>query len=158
MNLSLLSLSGYSIKSIFETAGIEAEVGFSDICIISKKTISTVSVNTDKNMISFYSHISMHHLNEKNIELIINELNNAIPLLRIEHDNYVNPDGSTDIMFSYDHILFNDNSISPINILNLHTIFEELVYQASYNFREAKLKSFKEYNNLNIYTDNYNEF
>tara|TARA_Y100001968_G_C19050444_1_gene568901 strand:- start:104 stop:562 length:459 start_codon:yes stop_codon:yes gene_type:complete len=142
MNFSLGFLSSYNLSQIFTTAGLKSEVSFDDFCLVSNQTITSISVQQESNSIQFNSHISVFNLNEKEIgDLII--FINHITSLKVSFDSFHNPDGSKDVLFFYEHMFFDDCSISPIDILFLHDFFESLVYQASICLREAIIsKSF----------------
>ena len=136
MNFTPNHLSASNLSHIFSAVSFNAEAG-DDYCIVRNEIISSVSV--DQNILQFVSHISVFNLNDNDISQLVSNLNNDIGLLKITYDSFFNPDGSRDISFFYGHAIFSDASISPINIIRLHSMFERLVYDASYLCREASL-------------------
>ena len=138
MGFTTNHLSASNLSHIFSAVSFNAEAG-DDYCIVRNEIISSVCIDREQNTLQFVSHISVFNLNDKEISQLVSNLNNEIDLLKITYDSFTNPDGSRDISFFYGHVIFSDASISPINIIKLHSMFERLVYDASYLCREASL-------------------
>ena len=138
MGFTTNHLSASNLSHIFSAVSFNAEAG-DDYCIVRNEIISSVCIDREQNTLQFVSHISVFNLNDKEISQLVSNLNNEIDLLKITYDSFTNPDGSRDISFFYGHVIFSDASISPINIIKLHSMFERLVYDASFRCREASL-------------------
>ena len=143
-------LSATNLASIFLADSIDAETAEDDVCIIRKQYITSLWMDLEENMIRFSSHLSTFRLNTIDLEKLVNRMNNEIGGLKITYDDYTNPDGSKDLIFSYDHLLKGDATICPKTLLFLHYKFERLIYESSLIYRENYLCKSIDYKQLEM--------
>ena len=150
MEFTSTYLSAANLANIFIADSINAEVVEDDHCIIRKQYISSLWIDLEENMIRFSSHISTFNLNNSEIETLVHKMNNEIGGIKTTYDEYTNPNGSQDLLFSYDHLLNQDSEICPKHLLFLHYKFEYFLYQASLIYREQTISQDSKYKQLEL--------
>ena len=134
-NLSLGFIA--EILDLFEVNAISSN---NDFVLIKDNYHSTMHLNKEEDFIEFLSTIEVKDFGEIYLSFLDFIMKSHNRNFDVNIDCCLNKNGSNDLTFLFKYDLRNKSYIEDIEILNLHNIFESLLYRAMHICREINLR------------------
>ena len=134
-NLSLGFIA--EILDLFEVNAITSN---NDFVLIKGNYHSTLHLNKEKDFIEFLSTTEVKDFGEIYLSFLEFIMKSHNRNFNIVLDDCPNKNGSNDLTFLFKYDLINKSHIEDIEILNLHNLFESLLYKAMHICREINLR------------------
>ena len=147
MRIPKQNLTNGFIAEILELFQLNAITSDNNLVLIKDNYLSTININKDQDYIEFISTLEVRDFGKiylSFLEFIMKSHNRNFDLVL---DDCPNKNGSNDLTFLFKYDLRNKSHIEDIEILNLHNLFESLLYKANHIFRQIVL--IKRENELN---------
>ena len=135
------------IAEILDLFQVNGKTSVSNFVLIKDNYQSTIHINKDEDFIEFISTLEVRDFGKiylSFLEFIMKSHNRNFSVVL---DDCPNKNGSNDLTFLFKYDLRNKSHIEDIEILNLHNLFESLLYKASHMCRQIVL--IKRENELN---------
>jgi len=146
----LKELTAFQLSAIFDSSSAQTEIVEENLCLVMQDSITSIWVDLKKSLLKFSSYISAKNFSPTEIQEIVSDLNNNVHKLNVSHDEFLNPDGSTDLILSADQYLDPSEHFNPSYIRYLHQYFEELVTKAALTYRERVIQKNYKYKQLEL--------
>ena len=132
------------ILDLFQVNSITSD---NNIVLIKDNYQSTIQINKDEDFIEFISIIEVRDFGEIYLSFLEFIMKSHNRNFNVFLDDCLNKNGSNDLTFLFKYDLRNKSHIEDIEILNLHNLFESLLYKANHICRQIVL--IKRENELN---------
>ena len=147
MRIPKQNLTNGFIAEILELFQFNAITSDNNHVLIKDNYLSTININKDQDYIEFISTLEVRDFGKiylSFLEFIMKSHNRNFDVVL---DDCPNKNGSNDLTFLFKYDLRNKSHIEDIEILNLHNLFESLLYKANHICRQIVL--IKRENELN---------
>ena len=147
MRIPKQNLTNGFIAEILELFQLNVITSDNNLVLIKDNYISTININKDQDFIEFISTLEVRGFGKiylSFLEFIMKSHNRNFNMFL---DDCPNKNGSNDLTFLFKYDLRNKSHIEDIEILNLHNLFESLLYKANHICRQIVL--IKRENELN---------
>lgn len=147
MRIPKENLTNEFVAEILDLFQVNAKTSFSNFVLIKDNYQSTIHINKDEDFIEFISIIEVRDFGEIYLSFLEFIMKSHNRNFNIVLDDCPNKNGSNDLTFLFKYDLRNKSHIEDIEILNLHNLFESLLYKANHICRQIVL--IKRENELN---------
>ena len=147
MRIPKQNLTNGFIAEILELFQLNAITSDNNLVLIKDNYLSTININKDQDYIELISTLEVRDFGKiylSFLEFIMKSHNRNFSVVL---DDCPNKNGSNDLTFLFKYDLRNKSHIEDIEILNLHNLFESLLYKANHICRQIVL--IKRENELN---------
>ena len=129
MELKLNQLSASNLASIFNNAFIEAEiVKNTDFCAIRGEHVLLASALKDQNTIQFQNLNQLPAgMTEEDAKKLVSAVNSQIVVLKAHLMKNSTGDNQLSMIFEYNHIVFDNETISPKTIVQIARFVEKAI-------------------------------
>ena len=127
------------IAEILDLFQVNSMTSDNNLVLVRGNYHSTIHLNKDEDFIEFISTLEVKDFGKiylSFLEFIMKSHNRDFD---IDFDDYPNKNGCNDLTFLFKYDLRNKSHIEDIEILNLHNLFESLLYKANHMCREIVL-------------------
>ena len=133
------------ILDLFQVSVITSD---NNLVLIKDNYHSTIHLNKDEDFIEFISTLEVSDFEEIHLSFLQFLMKSHNINFNVDLDDCPNKNCSRDLTFLFKYDLGNESHIEDIEILNLHNLFESLLYKANHICREIVLiKRLNELNN-----------
>ena len=126
---------------------INAITSDNNLVLIKANYLSSININKDQEYIEFISTLEVRDFGKIYLSFLEFIMKSHDRNFNVVLDDCPNKNGSNDLTFLFKYDLRNKSHIEDIEILNLHNLFESLLYKANHICREIFL--IKRVNELN---------
>ena len=147
MRISKENLTPGFIAEILDLFQVNSITSDNNLVLIKDNYQSTIQINKDEDFIEFISIIEVRDFGEIYLSFLEFIMKSHNRNFNIVLDDCPNKNGSNDLTFLFKYDLRNKSHIEDIEILNLHNLFESLLYKANHICRQIVL--IKRENELN---------
>ena len=147
MRIPKENLSYGFISEILDLFQVNAITSDNSFVLIKDNYHYTIHLNKDEDYIEFISTLEVRDFGEIYLSFLKFIMKSHNRNFNIDFDDFPNKNGSKDLTFLFKYDLRNKIHIEDIEILNLHNLFESLLYKANHICREIFL--IKRLNELN---------
>ena len=140
MRISTQNLSNGFISEILNLFGINSKNLNNQFVLVEDSFLYNLSYNRESKCIELTSFIKVKDIPENHQGNINFIMKNHDPRIDLKFDNCKDTDGYSDILISFKYLLSEDNFLDDLEILNLHNLFDSLLYKANYLFREINIR------------------
>ena len=129
MELKLNQLSASNLVSIFKNAFIEAEiVKNTDFCAIRGEHVLLASALKDQNTIQFQNLNQLPDgMTEEDAKKLVSAVNSQIVVLKAHLMKNSTGDNQLSMIFEYNHIILDNETISPKTIVQIARFVEKAI-------------------------------
>ena len=136
MRISKENLTPGFIAEILDLFQVNSITSDNNLVLIKDNYQSTIQINKDDDFIEFISIIEVRDFGEIYLSFLEFIMKSHNRNFNIVLDDCPNKNGSNDLTFLFKYDLKNKSHIEDIEILNLHNLFESLLYKANHMCRE----------------------
>ena len=139
MRIPKQNLTNGFIAEILELFQLNAITSDNNLVLIKDNYLSTININKDQDYIEFISTLEVRDFGKiylSFLEFLMKSHNRNFDVVL---DDCPNKNGSNDLTFLFKYDLRNKSHIEDIEILNLHNLFESLLYKANHICRQIVL-------------------
>ena len=147
MRIPKQNLTNGFIAEILELFQLNVITSDNNLVLIKDNYLSTININKDQNFIEFISTLEVRDFGKIYLSFLEFIMKSHNRNFNIVLDDCPNKNGSNDLTFLFKYDLKNKSHIEDIEILNLHNLFESLLYKANHICRQIVL--IKRENELN---------
>ena len=147
MRIPKENLSYGFISEILDLFQVNAITSDNSFVLIKDNYHYTIHLNKDEDYIEFISTLEVRDFGEIYLSFLKFIMKSHNRNFNIDFDDFPNKNGSKDLTFLFKYDLRNKIHIEDIEILNLHNLFESLLYKANHICRQIVL--IKRENELN---------
>ena len=147
MRIPKKNLTNGFIAEILDLFQLNAITSDNNLVLIKDNYLSTISINKDQEYIEFISTLEVRDFGKIYLSFLEFIMKSHNRNFNVVLDDCPNKNGSNDLTFLFKYDLRNKSHFEDIEILNLHNLFESLLYKANHICREIFL--IKRVNELN---------
>ena len=147
MRISKENLTPGFIAEILDLFQVNSITSDNNLVLIKDNYQSTIQINKDEDFIEFISTLEVRDFGKIYLSFLEFIMKSHNRNFNVDLDDCINKNGSNDITFLFKYDLRNKSHIEDIEILNLHNLFESLLYKANHICRQIVL--IKRENELN---------
>ena len=147
MRIPKQNLTNGFIAEILELFQLNVITSDNNLVLIKDNYLSTININKDQDFIEFISTLEVRDFGKIYLSFLEFIMKSHNRNFNVDLDDCINKNGSNDITFLFKYDLRNKSHIEDIEILNLHNLFESLLYKANHICRQIVL--IKRENELN---------
>ena len=147
MRIPKQNLTNGFIAEILELFQLNVITSDNNFVLIKDNYQSTIHINKDEDFIEFISTLEVRDFGKIYLSFLEFIMKSHNRNFNVDLDDCINKNGSNDITFLFKYDLRNKSHIEDIEILNLHNLFESLLYKANHICRQIVL--IKRENELN---------
>ena len=147
MRISKENLTPGFIAEILDLFQVNSITSDNNLVLVKNNYHSTIHLNKDEDFIEFISTLEVKDFGKIYLSFLEFIMKSHNINFNVDLDDCINKNGSNDITFLFKYDLRNKSHIEDIEILNLHNLFESLLYKANHICREILL--IKRVNELN---------
>ena len=147
MRISKENLTPGFIAEILDLFQVNSITSDNNLVLIKDNYQSTIHLNKDEDFIEFISTLEVKDFGKIYLSFLEFIMKSHNRNFNIVLDDCPNKNGSNDLTFLFKYDLRNKSHIEDIEILNLHNLFESLLYKANHICRQIVL--IKRENELN---------
>ena len=147
MRIPKENLTHEFVAEILDLFQVNAKTSVSNFVLIKENYQSTIHINKDEDFIECISTLEVRDFGKIYLSFLEFIMKSHNINFNVDFDDCINKNGSNDITFLFKYDLRNKSHIEDIEILNLHNLFESLLYKANHICREIFL--IKRVNELN---------
>ncbi len=136
MRIPKKNLTNGFIAEILDLFQLNAITSDSNLVLIKDNYLSTISINKDQEYIEFISTLEVRDFGKIYLSFLEFIMKSHNRNFNVVLDDCPNKNGSNDLTFLFKYDLRNKSHIEDIEILNLHNLFESLLYKANHMCRE----------------------
>ena len=128
------------IAELLDLFDVKAKNSNNSLVLIEDNYSSTLFLNKRKSYIEFSSYLEVKDFGEVYLSFLQFMMHSHDERFDVIIDNCHNKNGSYDLIFLFKYDLRSKTYIEDIEILNLHNLFESLLYKANHICREIILR------------------
>ena len=147
MRIPKENLTHEFVAEILDLFQVNAKTSVSNFVLIKDNYQSTIHINKDEDFIEFISTLEVRDFGKIYLSFLEFIMKSHNINFNVFLDDCPNKNGSNDLTFLFKYDLRNKSHIEDIEILNLHNLFESLLYKANHICRQIVL--IKRENELN---------
>ncbi len=147
MRIPKKNLTNGFIAEILDLFQLNAITSDKNLVLIKDNYLSTININKDQNFIEFISTLEVRDFGKIYLSFLEFIMKSHNRNFNVVLDDCPNKNGSKYLTFLFKYDLRNKSHIEDIEILNLHNLFESLLYKANHICRQIVL--IKRENELN---------
>ena len=147
MRIPKENLTHEFVAEILDLFQVNAKTSVSNFVLIKENYQSTIHINKDEDFIECISTLEVRDFGKIYLSFLEFIMKSHNRNFNIVLDDCPNKNGSNDLTFLFKYDLINKSHIEDIEILNLHNLFESLLYKANHICRQIVL--IKRENELN---------
>ena len=147
MRIPKENLTHEFVAEILDLFQVNAKTSVSNFVLIKDNYHSTIHINKDEDFIEFISTLEVKDFGKIYLSFLEFIMKSHNRNFNVHLDDCTNKNGSNDLTFLFKYDLKNKSHIEDIEILNLHNLFESLLYKANHICRQIVL--IKRENELN---------
>ena len=147
MRIPKENLTHEFVAEILDLFQVNAKTSVSNFVLIKDNYQSTIHINKDEDFIEFISTLEVRDFGKIYLSFLEFIMKSHNRNFNVFLDDCPNKNGSNDLTFLFKYDLRNKSHIEDIEILNLHNLFESLLYKANHICRQIVL--IKRENELN---------
>ena len=147
MRIPKQNLTNGFIAEILELFELNVITSDNNLVLIKDNYLSTININKDQDFIEFISTLEVRDFGKIYLSFLEFIMKSHNRNFNVDLDDCINKNGSNDLTFLFKYDLRNKSHIEDIEILNLHNLFESLLYKANHICRQIVL--IKRENELN---------
>ena len=136
MRIPKENLTHEFVAEILDLFQVNAKTSISNFFLIKDNYLSTININKDEDFIEFISTLEVIDFGKIYLSFLEFIMKSHNRNFNIVLDDCRNKNGSNDLTFLFKYDLKNKSHIEDIEILNLHNLFESLLYKANHMCRE----------------------
>ena len=147
MRIPKKNLTHGFIAEILDLFQLNAITSDNNLVLIKDNYLSTININKDQDYIELISTLEVRDFGKIYLSFLEFIMKSHDRNFNVVLDDCPNKNGSNDLTFLFKYDLRNKSHIEDIEILNLHNLFESLLYKANHICRQIVL--IKRENELN---------
>ena len=147
MRIPTENLSNGFISEILNLFGVKSKDINNQIVLVEESFLYNIFYNPESKSIEFSSFITVRKLPETQKDNLNFVIKNHDPRINISFENSKDNEGEIDIYIFFDYSLSKNYYLEDIEILNLHNLFDSLLYRVNHMYREINIR--KRINELN---------
>ena len=140
MRIPTENLSNGFISEILNLFGVKSKDINNQIILVEESFLYNIFYNQESKSIEFSSFISVKELLETQKDNLNFIIKNHDPRINISFENSKEKEGEIDIYIFFDYSLSKKDFLEDIEILNLHNLFNSLLYKVNHMCREINIR------------------
>ncbi len=140
MRIPTKNLSNGFISEILNLFGVKSNDINNQISLVEESFLYNIFYNQESKSIEFSSFISVKELLETQKDNLNFIIKNHDPRINISFENSKEKEGEIDIYIFFDYSLSKKDFLEDIEILNLHNLFNSLLYKVNHICREINIR------------------
>ena len=140
MRIPTKNLSNGFISEILNLFGVKSNDINNQISLVEESFLYNIFYNQESKSIEFSSFISVKELLETQKDNLNFVIKNHDPRINISFENSKEKEGDIDIYIFFDYSLSKKDFLEDIEILNLHNLFNSLLYKVNHICREINIR------------------
>ena len=140
MRIPTENLSNGFISEILNLFGVKSNDINNQISLVEESFLYNIFYNQESKSIEFSSFISVKELLETQKDNLNFVIKNHDPRINISFENSKEKEGDIDIYIFFDYSLSKKDFLEDIEILNLHNLFNSLLYKVNHICREINIR------------------
>ena len=140
MRIPTENLSNGLISEILNLFKVKSKDINNQIVLVEESFLYNIFYNLESKSIEFSSFISIKELPENQKDNLNFVIKNHDPRINISFENSKDNEGEIDIYIFFDYSLSKNYYLEDIEILNLHNLFNSLLYKVNHMCREINIR------------------
>ncbi len=140
MRIPTKNLSNGFISEILNLFGVKSNDINNQISLVEESFLYNIFYNQESKSIEFSSFISVKELLETQKDNLNFIIKNHDPRINISFENSKEKEEEIDIYIFFDYSLSKKDFLEDIEILNLHNLFNSLLYKVNHICREINIR------------------
>ena len=140
MRIPTENLSNGFISEILNLFKVKSKDINNQIVLVEESFLYNIFYNLESKSIEFSSFISIKELPENQKDNLNFVIKNHDPRINISFENSKDNEGEIDIYIFFDYSLSKNYYLEDIEILNLHNLFNSLLYKVNHMCREINIR------------------
>ena len=140
MRIPTENLSNGFISEILNLFKVKSKDINNQIVLVEESFLYNIFYNQESKSIEFSSFISVKELLETQKDNLNFVIKNHDPRINISFENSKEKEGDIDIYIFFDYSLSKKDFLEDIEILNLHNLFNSLLYKVNHICREINIR------------------
>ena len=140
MRIPTENLSNGFISEILNLFKVKSKDINNQIVLVEESFLYNIFYNQESKSLEFSSFISVKQLPETQKDNLNFVIKNHDPRINISFENSKEKEGDIDIYIFFDYSLSKNYYLEDIEILNLHNLFNSLLYKVNHMCREINIR------------------
>ena len=140
MRIPTENLSNGFISEILNLFGVKSKDINNQIVLVEESFLYNIFYNQESKSLEFSSFISVKQLPETQKDSLNFVIKNHDPRIDISFENSKGNEGEIDLYIFFDYSLLKNYYLEDIEILNLHNLFNSLLYKVNHMCREINIR------------------
>ena len=140
MRIPTENLSNGFISEILNLFGVKSKDINNQIVLVEESFLYNIFYNQESKSLEFSSFISIKKLPETQKDNLNFVIKNHDPRIDISFENSKGNEGEIDLYIFFDYSLSKKYYLEDIEILNLHNLFNSLLYKVNHMCREINIR------------------
>ena len=140
MRIPTENLSNGFISEILNLFKVKSNDINNQIVLVEESFLYNIFYNQESKSIEFSSFITVRQLPETQKDNLNFVIKNHDPRINISFENSKDNEGEIDIYIFFDYSLSKNYYLEDIEILNLHNLFNSLLYKVNHMCREINIR------------------
>ena len=140
MRIPTENLSNGFISEILNLFGVKSKDINNQIVLVEESFLYNIFYNQESKSLEFSSFISVKQLPETQKDNLNFVIKNHDPRINISFENSKGNEGEIDLYIFFDYSLSKKYYLEDIEILNLHNLFNSLLYKVNHMCREINIR------------------
>ena len=141
MRIPTKNLSNGFISEILNLFKVNSTDLSNQIVLVEESFLYNIFYNIESKSIELSSFISVQKLTENQKENLNFAIKNHDPRIDISFENSKEKEGESDIYLFFDYSLSKNDYLEDLEILNLHNLFNSLLYKLNHMCREINIST-----------------
>ena len=141
MRIPTENLSNGFISEILNLFGVKSKDINNQIVLLEESFLYNIFYNQESKSLEFSSFISVKKLPETQKDILNFVIKNHNPRIDISFENSKGNEGEIDLYIFFDYSLSKKYYLEDIEILNLHNLFNSLLYKVNHMCREVNIRN-----------------
>ena len=141
MRIPTKNLSNGFISEILNLFKVNSTDLSNQIVLVEESFLYNIFYNRESKSIELTSFISVQKLTENQKENLNFAIKNHDPRIDISFENSKEKEGESDIYLFFDYSLSKNDYLEDLEILNLHNLFNSLLYKLNHMCREINIST-----------------
>ena len=140
MRIPTKNLSNGFISEILNLFKVNSKDINNQIVLVEESFLYNILYNRESNSIELTSFISVQELPETQKDNLKFVMKNHYPRIDISFETSNEKEGESNIFISFDYDLSKKDYLEDLEILNLHNLFDSLLYKVNHMCREINIR------------------
>ena len=141
MRIPTKNLSNGFISEILNLFKVNSTDLSNQVVLVEESFLYNIFYNRESKSIELTSFISVQKLTENQKENLNFAIKNHDPRIDISFENSKEKEGESDIYLFFDYSLSKNDYLEDLEILNLHNLFNSLLYKLNHMCREINIST-----------------